>query len=333
MPVRTKAWRIQDNELSPINSNSFQSAYKEQRLEKWLLKNPSMLGDDLLVIGNQLAADGLRPDMLCIDNSGQLVVVELKRTESYREAIAQVLEYGAWLNSLEEADVVEIASQYLEGDVYEALREMVDEENFIIDPSNHRMVIVAPGNDERAERTVDYLASYGLPIEIVAFDFIKVDDGIELLTRRVYESHTRKTPPGKGKKSTADIVSLSTDANAVTLLGALKPIEERLGKPETWDDSFRFSWTTPSGKDRVVLRIYLDSPRLKTPKGSIDISIRTVSLSEASGIAESEIKEKLAPFKPFRSNARRTLIRFTDQALLDKFVQLFLDWAKDSSPA
>jgi len=39
-------------------------------------------------------------DLLCIDESGNLIVVELKRDKTPREVTAQTLDYASWVDSL-----------------------------------------------------------------------------------------------------------------------------------------------------------------------------------------------------------------------------------------
>jgi RecB family endonuclease NucS len=54
----------------------------ESRLEDWLERDISILDPELLVIGSQVETDGGAIDILCIDASGNLVIVELKRDKT-----------------------------------------------------------------------------------------------------------------------------------------------------------------------------------------------------------------------------------------------------------
>jgi RecB family endonuclease NucS len=72
-------------------------------LEEWICRNPELLGDRLLVIDRQRNISGVgQLDLLAIDEAGTLVVIELKRDRTPREAVAQVLDYASWLDSATE---------------------------------------------------------------------------------------------------------------------------------------------------------------------------------------------------------------------------------------
>ncbi len=67
----------------------------EGRLEKWLETDISMISNELLVIGRQVqTVFGGIIDILCLDNNGDVVIVELKRDKTPRDITAQVLDYA-----------------------------------------------------------------------------------------------------------------------------------------------------------------------------------------------------------------------------------------------
>ena len=73
----------------------------EKRLQDWLEEDIFMLDPDLLVIGQEVpTAYGGKIDLLCLDSSGGLVVVELKKGRTPREVTAQVLDYAYWVRDL-----------------------------------------------------------------------------------------------------------------------------------------------------------------------------------------------------------------------------------------
>lgn len=92
----------------------------EKDFENWLENSPNLLfeeeGETIIWIGRQVrisAEDtGKYLDLLGIDSSGDVVVVELKKGRTPREVIAQILEYSAWIDSLNYEDLNEIAYNY-----------------------------------------------------------------------------------------------------------------------------------------------------------------------------------------------------------------------------
>jgi len=52
----------------------------EHRLEKWLIEDISILSPNLVVIGSQVVSPyGKKIDILAINSSGELVIIEFKR--------------------------------------------------------------------------------------------------------------------------------------------------------------------------------------------------------------------------------------------------------------
>ena len=81
-------------QLEPVR---FQPLENEKKLEAALATDLSLVGEGLLMIKRQVAtASGKLVDMLAVDVPGTLVVIELKRGKTPREAVAQLLDYAAW---------------------------------------------------------------------------------------------------------------------------------------------------------------------------------------------------------------------------------------------
>ena len=85
----------------------------EKRLQDWLEQDISMLDPDLLVIGREvLTAYGGKIDLLCLDSSGGLVVVELKKGRTPREVTAQALDYAYWVRDLSYDEIAALYDDY-----------------------------------------------------------------------------------------------------------------------------------------------------------------------------------------------------------------------------
>ena len=68
---------------------------RKDDLEQWIKSNPEILGDDIVVIGEQVPTSSGPLDFLGIDTSGNTVIVELKRDKLPREALAQAIDYAS----------------------------------------------------------------------------------------------------------------------------------------------------------------------------------------------------------------------------------------------
>jgi RecB family endonuclease NucS len=91
-----KLWQVNGKDLQEITREVLND---EQRLEDWVVKDPSILGIDVLLIGRQVtSANQGRIDLLAIDDEANLVVLELKRDKAPREIVAQALDYASWVN-------------------------------------------------------------------------------------------------------------------------------------------------------------------------------------------------------------------------------------------
>ena len=97
----------------------------EVMLEEFLERDPSLLGERLLVIGRQVHTPyGKIIDLLAMDADGNLDVLELKRDKTPRDVVAQALDYGSWVATLARDEVIAIANNHL-GRPFEAAFEDV----------------------------------------------------------------------------------------------------------------------------------------------------------------------------------------------------------------
>lgn len=189
MPLELGVWRIdigrqQEVQVVPMD--------KENRLEDILAEDISIASPNWMVVGRQVPTPfGGRIDLLAIDGSGNLVVLELKRDKTPREVVAQVLDYGAWVKDLRDEQISEIYQTYQEKWLHNGAEsldaafcknfgadDMPDEIN-----DNHELVVVASSLDHSTERIINYLSdSYGVSVNAVFFRVFR-DGDREYLTR------------------------------------------------------------------------------------------------------------------------------------------------------
>lgn len=206
MPIEIGVWRI-DGELSPVE---FGTLDIESRLEDILDENIGIASPNWLVIGRQVRTDhGLFIDLLALDRDANLVVLELKRDKTYRDIVAQVLDYGSWVRELKDDRIAQMFDEYQKRwhpdrglvSIDEAFTKqfgvaMPDEMN-----STHELVVVASSLDSSTERVVRYLADeYAVRINAVFFRVFR-DGDREYLSRAWFRDPAEVTA-GLGEETT-----------------------------------------------------------------------------------------------------------------------------------
>ncbi len=169
----------------------------EEMLEDVLVANPNMLMRRLQLVGRQVPVETGYVDLLGIDDEGRLTVFELKREKLTRKAVAQVLDYGSYLEDLSES---ELATLIVEESGNNGIDEITDFDEWYasqwegsIKPV--QMVLVGLGADANARRMVDYLAERGVDIGIVTFHGYAHGDAM-LLARQVQTADDPRTGSG-----------------------------------------------------------------------------------------------------------------------------------------
>lgn len=181
---KVRLWEVvSDKELREIPSNQISL---EERLEDWLATDVSVLDPDLLVIGRQVRTDfGGQIDLLCLDSSGDTVVLELKKGQTPRDVAAQALDYASWVKDLSHEQLTSIAEDYLsDSDSLDSAfqerfeRPLPSELNL-----GHRSLVVAESMDSSTERIVRYLSDMNVPINVATVQHFKDTAGRSMLAQ------------------------------------------------------------------------------------------------------------------------------------------------------
>ena len=187
MSVEVGIWRIGED-LSPISLGGMDY---EERLQEIIASDLSIIDPSLMAIGREVPTGvGGRIDILAIDAEGNLTVIELKRSRTPREVVAQVLDYASCIRRMTSEDIADLFIEYQRQSkkdvspkgINEALKERF---NTIPDELNgsHRLLIVAEDIDPSTERIVSYLRDeYAVDISVVVFRAFQ-DNGRLYLTR------------------------------------------------------------------------------------------------------------------------------------------------------
>lgn len=177
MPTEIKTWEVSEgNKIIPIESTKLDL---EERIEAWIDQDPSILGQDILIIGRQVDTDyGVTMDLLGVDSFGNTVIIELKKDKTPRDVVSQAMDYASWINDLEESRVREIAETYFSQkglDFGESFNSKFQKDlNDIELNNNHRILIVGSQIDSSTERIVHYLSDkFKMDINAATFNYFE----------------------------------------------------------------------------------------------------------------------------------------------------------------
>lgn len=88
-----------------------------QDIQEWVAANPSILGDDLLIIAKEFRGfdrNNERLDLLAVDFTGALVIIELKRDDSGEDVHWQAIKYASYLREATPDFIVQRLAAYAE---------------------------------------------------------------------------------------------------------------------------------------------------------------------------------------------------------------------------
>lgn len=227
-------WRIDVDTPRRLGVSTLPS---EATLEEYLEGDPSLLGDRLLVIGRQVRTPhGKYIDLLAMDAEGSLHVLELKRDKTPRDVVAQVLDYGSWVSTLDRDTIIDLANEHLDVPFESAFEGVFgtsapDGLNAAL-----QLTIVATDLDAGSERIVTYLRSFGVPVNAVFFSYLE-DDGRTYLARTwlVSDDDGSSAKRPRGKKA---------DWNGQDWYVNFGENEQR-----GWEDARRYGFVSAGGGD------------------------------------------------------------------------------------
>jgi hypothetical protein len=227
MSFEMALWQVSGQNLLEI---PFGHLENEQRLEEWIVADPSILGMDIVLIGRQVTTPyGGRIDLLGLDRDANCVVFELKRDRTPREVVAQLLDYGSWIKDIGYNELDQIAQKWCSkslADIYQnafgvAIPETVNE--------SHNLVVVASSLDDSSERIISYLAEeYNVSINAVFFTFFRRENN-ELVGRAWFKDPVETIERSESRKRAPWSGSWFVNVGE--------------GSHRTWDDNVQYGYT------------------------------------------------------------------------------------------
>ena len=187
MTTEIKTWQIVDDKLKPLKTSLAAEGKSESYdLEEWIVTDASILGSGLAIIGRQVATKSGRLDLLAIDRSGNLVVVELKRDKLPRDVLAQAIDYASDVAMWSVDKIGEVCVSHAGKELDEHLSDSfpdIDVASLNINEAQ-RILLVGFGVESSLERMISWLSSsYGVSVNAVVLHYTRTSHGDELLTK------------------------------------------------------------------------------------------------------------------------------------------------------
>lgn len=240
MPFEHALWKI-GGKLSRLAPAALDD---EEALEDYISTDIGILNDRWMLIGRQVHTDyGKFIDLLALDETGTLIVIELKRNLTPRDVVAQAIDYAAWVENLTSDRIADIFLQYaatyrkdLQGLSLDAAFKQRFKCDLPQDDLNetHQIVVVAARLDESTERIVTYLSDRGIAINVVFFQVFA--DGGQRFLSRVWFLDPSETQE-RALNATRDKVPWNGEYY----------ISFGVGPTRTWEDAVRYGFISAGG--------------------------------------------------------------------------------------
>jgi hypothetical protein len=237
-------------------------------------------------------------DILCINEAGELVIVELKRDRTPREVTAQALDYASWVAGLSNERVRSIADAHLGAGFVSAFTEKFGSDLPETLNGDRRILIVGSEVDASSERIIKYLSdAHGVSINAATFHYFKQADGSELLARvfliELSEAERNVRTKGSSKRrpnlTYEELRDLAVEAAVTELYDhAVAALEPVLQKRRT-QSSIAFAGTFGESK-RTVLSLV---PGESSAAEGLRYQLYNTRYAELTGLSPAEVEQLL----------------------------------------
>lgn len=170
-----------NNRITRLESKKFSDlGFRErEHLQEWLANEPESLGEELLIIQKEF--DGFddtreRLDLLALDKTGNLVVIENKLDDSGKDVVWQALKYASYCTNLNKSQIIEIYQAYLDkyckgGDAKTLISEFLDGQDLaevvLNSGNNQRLMFVAASFRKEVTSTALWLLGHGIQLQCI----------------------------------------------------------------------------------------------------------------------------------------------------------------------
>ena len=243
------------------------AAQKEKKIEDFIEKHPSILGEGIFIIGRQVStsSSGI-PDLLGLDQNGNLVIAELKKGLPARKIVAQIIEYATWGEEQNQDTLNKIAKEkHLSGS--QTLEKKFEKEfGTIPEPFNmyQRLFLIAESFDQKTIDMCRYLKRNGIDISCLEINFHQSGDHEVVDTTLLVGSEETKSEEFGGDTSYQRITweerleQKATKENKANVVKFISKVESKFGiKGKPYVGNYYFYTKTPYEKKNLFATISL----------------------------------------------------------------------------
>ncbi|MEU5159153.1 DNA-binding protein [Streptomyces sp. NPDC020875] len=223
----------------PATELATEGLLERRHLQEWVIDNPQVLGEAVLVITAEFDrwadTDGVpardRLDVLGLDATGRLVVVELKRGTADRDVHLQAITYAALVSRFDIETLAQAHRDFLTCrgktiDLDACRRRLLDHVDGEWSPDllqRPRQVIIAAGFPKQVTHTVVWLSEMNLDIDLIQVGLWRVEGHLVAGFTKVYptpevEEFTLTPVRAEAKAAAEKLEERSRAQNAVHVL-------------------------------------------------------------------------------------------------------------------
>lgn len=161
---------IEDKTLKAVKEVEFSEFNFKGRcdIQEWVESNPNVLGENLLIIGKDITETRERPELIAIDTKGNIVIIELKRDDSWYQLEWHAIRQATYLSMFSTSDIVNLFEEHLNGNntnegevdqltVKQKILEFIDEDSFDNLNKKQRLILVSHRFAKEVTSVVNWL--------------------------------------------------------------------------------------------------------------------------------------------------------------------------------
>ncbi len=185
--------------IEKIESQSFVSlkVWERTHIQEWVRRHPEILGEDLLIVNmefDRFEGSRDRLDLLALDRSGNLVIVELKRDSYAGHADLQAIRYAAMISTMTIEQLLPYYADYHKQTTGEeaskeqlrsTINDFVRSKDFEELSSRPRIVLCSEDFSQEITTTVLWLRGFDLDISCIRLTPHRVEGKIILVPEKI----------------------------------------------------------------------------------------------------------------------------------------------------